>query len=191
MSQVTIKKMWLCGFCISLLAVGCTNTNSSSSEAKNNRQTNIPKEVITSSTNEPSKGELYNRIEEISRTAQGRVGVAATVLETGESVALNGDQRFPMQSVYKFPIGMAVLAQVDQGKLKLEQRIRVEKSDFVSERQHSPIRDEHPQGIELRDFQKIKYTLLIMIIIVRGYRAAPDGSRPIPPKRLQWLTFIV
>ncbi|BAZ68444.1 putative beta-lactamase [Fischerella sp. NIES-4106] len=157
MSQVTIKKMWLCGFCISLLAVGCTNTNSSSSEAKNNRQTNIPKEVITSSTNEPSKGELYNRIEEISRTAQGRVGVAATVLETGESVALNGDQRFPMQSVYKFPIGMAVLAQVDQGKLKLEQRIRVEKSDFVSERQHSPIRDEHPQGIELSLTQLLKY----------------------------------
>jgi beta-lactamase class A len=60
---------------------------------------------------------LYDRIEQISRAAQGRVGVAATVLETGESVALNGEQQFPMQSVYKFPIGMAVLAQVDQGKL--------------------------------------------------------------------------
>ncbi len=157
MNQVTSKKVWFCGFCISLLTVGCTSTNSTSSEAKNNRQTNIPKQVITSSTNDSSKGELYNRIEEISRTAQGRVGVALTVLETGEAVSLNGDQRFPMQSVYKFPIGMAVLAQVDQGKLKLEQRIRVEKNDFVSERQHSPIRDDNPQGVELTLAQLLKY----------------------------------
>jgi beta-lactamase class A len=157
MNQVTSKKVWFCGFCISLLTVGCTSTNSTSSEAKNDKQTNIPKQFITSSTNDSSKGELYNRIEEISRTAQGRVGVALTVLETGESVSLNGDQRFPMQSVYKFPIGMAVLAQVDQGKLKLEQRIRVEKSDFVSEPQHSPIRDDNPQGVELTLAQLLKY----------------------------------
>ncbi len=157
MSQVTSKKVWLCGFCISLFAVGCTSINSSSSEVKNDRQTNIPKEIITSSTNDPLKNELYNQIEQISRTAQGRVGVAVTVLETGESVTLNGDQRFPMQSVYKFPIGMAVLAQVNQGKLKLEQRIRVEKSDFVSKRQHSPIRDDNPQGVELSLAQLLKY----------------------------------
>ena len=119
-----MKKVWLCGVCISLLAVGCTNTNSGGSEANNDSRADTPKEVITSSTNDASKGELYNRIEQISRAAQGRVGVAATVLETGESVALNVEQRFPMQSVYKFPIGMAVLAQVDQGKLKLEQKVR-------------------------------------------------------------------
>ncbi|MBD0344364.1 MAG: class A beta-lactamase, subclass A2 [Coleofasciculus sp. Co-bin14] len=157
MSRVTMKKVWLCGFCISLLAVGCTSTNSGSSEAQKHSRTDTPKEVITSSTNDASKGELYDRIEQISRTAQGRVGVAATVLETGESLALNGEQQFPMQSVYKFPIGMAVLAQVDQGKLKLEQRVRVEKSDFVSELQHSPIRDDNPQGVELSLAELLKY----------------------------------
>ncbi|HEY9637678.1 MAG TPA: class A beta-lactamase, subclass A2 [Coleofasciculaceae cyanobacterium] len=152
-----MKKVWFCGFCLSLLAVGCTSTNSSSSEVKNNGRTDTPKEITTSSTNAPSKGELYDRIEQISRAAQGRVGVAATVLETGESVALNGEQQFPMQSVYKFPIGMAVLAQVDQGKLNLEQRVRVEKSDFVSELQHSPIRDDNPQGVELSLAKLLKY----------------------------------
>jgi len=45
--------------------------------------------------------------------AKGRVGVAAEVLETGASVSLNPQEHFPMQSVYKLPIGMAVLAQVD------------------------------------------------------------------------------
>ena len=150
-----MNKMWFCGFCLFLLAIGYTSTISSSSEVKKDSR-NTPKEITLSRTNAPSKGELYDRIEQISRAAQGRVGVAATVLETGESVTFNGEQRFPMQSVYKFPIGMAVLAQVDQGKLKLEQKVRVEKNDFVSELQHSPIRDNHPQGVELSIAELLK-----------------------------------
>ena len=82
---------------------------------------------------------------QISQAAQGRVGVTATVLETGESVTLNGNQQWTMQSVYKFSIAMAVLAQVDQGKLKLDQKIRVEASDVL---QGSQILDEKSQGME-------------------------------------------
>ncbi len=93
--------------------------------------------------------ELRNQIERIASAAKGRVGVAAEVLETGEWVALNAREHFPMQSVYKLPIGMAVLAQVDDGKLRLEQQVRVEKSDFVRSGQHSPIRDRNPNGVEL------------------------------------------
>src|SRR2546423_13601301 len=95
----------------------------------------------------PSTESLRSRVEQIARAAQGRVGATATVLETGESVALQGDKRFPMQSVYKLPIGMAVLNQVDRGTLKLEQKIQVRRSDFVSSGQHSPIRDQHPHGV--------------------------------------------
>lgn len=96
-----------------------------------------------------STGDLRAQIEQISLDANGRVGVAITLLESGESVALNGDGRFPMQSVYKLPIGMAVLNQTDQGRLKLEQRVRVTKKDFVNAGQHSPIRDNNPRGVEL------------------------------------------
>src|ERR1041385_6747509 len=83
--------------------------------------------------------ELRKQIEQIASAAKGRVGVAAEVLETGESVALNLHEHFPMQSVYKLPIGMAVLAQVDSGKLTLDQMVRVEKSDFVRIGQRSPV----------------------------------------------------
>lgn len=155
MIQARITKVWLCTFCLSLLTVGCTNNNSSNRAYSQDSQTNAPREIVGSNTNNDS--ELRDQIEQISHAAQGRVGVTATVLETGESVALNGDQRFPMQSVYKFPIGMAVLAQVEQGKLKLAQRVRVEFSDFVSDLQHSPIRDENPQGVELSLAELLKY----------------------------------
>lgn len=54
-----------------------------------------------------------------------------------------------MQSVYKLPIGMAVMKQVDAGKITLDQKVSVTKSDFVNAGQHSPIRDQNPNGAEL------------------------------------------
>src|SRR5205085_6983508 len=90
--------------------------------------------------------DLRGQIEQIAREAKGRVGAAVLIVETGETVAVHGDEQFPMQSVYKLPIGMATLREVERGRLKLEQQVRVEKSDLVSERVHSPIRDKYPQG---------------------------------------------
>ena len=77
------------------------------------------------------------------------MGAAAVVLEGGGLVSFNGSQRFPMQSVYKLPIGMAVLREVDEGRLKLTQKIFVRPEDLVPERLHSPIRDANPRGVEL------------------------------------------
>jgi beta-lactamase class A len=94
-------------------------------------------------------GSLRTQIQKIASEAQGRVGVAATILETGEQVSFHGGERFPMQSVYKLPIGMAVLDQVDHGVLSLEGKVRVEVGDLVPPGLHSPIRDEHPEGIQL------------------------------------------
>jgi len=42
------------------------------------------------------------------------------MLETGETLSLNPHNHFPMQSVYKLPIGMALMQQVDAGKTKLD-----------------------------------------------------------------------
>jgi beta-lactamase class A len=81
-------------------------------------------------------------LERIADEAQGRVGVAVRVLETGEAFGLNEGGHFPMQSVYKLPIAMAVL---DAG-LPLDKSVRVAKADLVPAGLHSPIRDEHPAG---------------------------------------------
>ncbi|GAB4014659.1 class A beta-lactamase [Spirosoma migulaei] len=102
---------------------------------------------------------LRNQLEQIARTAQGRVGVTATVLETSETVTLNGDKQFPMQSVYKMPIGMAVLQQVDQTKLTLEQVVHVTPSEYVSERQHSPLRDKYPTGADVSVAELLRYAV--------------------------------
>jgi beta-lactamase class A len=93
--------------------------------------------------------ELTVQLDEITSAAKGKVGVAAVVLETGESVSLDLREHFPMQSVYKLPIGMALMKQVDAGKVKLDQKVRVTKDDYIGRAAHSPIRDKHPNGTEL------------------------------------------
>ena len=72
---------------------------------------------------------LAGQFEKIASAANGRVGVAAQLLESGEMAELHGDEHFPMHSVYKLPISMAVLQRVDRGELKLDQPVKVEPSD--------------------------------------------------------------
>lgn len=96
-------------------------------------------------------------MQEIASETGGPVGAAAVIIEGGRVVSLNGSQRFPMQSVYKLPIGMAVLRAVDEGRLRLVQKIKVRPEDLAPERLHSPLRDNNPQGGEftLRELTRL------------------------------------
>lgn len=71
---------------------------------------------------------------------KGEVGVA--VLDTGRNKQYlrNQDKPFPMQSVCKLPIAIAILRLADQGKLAVEDKITVRRSDVVLF--HSPIKEE-------------------------------------------------
>ncbi|WP_222619114.1 class A beta-lactamase [Undibacterium hunanense] len=94
----------------------------------------------------PGMATAQNVLEAIAVDSGGKLCASLLVLETGQSLWLFPDAPAPMQSVYKFPIVMATLAAVDQHKLKLDQKVTITPEDLVGERQHSPIRDEHPQG---------------------------------------------
>ena len=108
---------------------------------------------------DPQNQDLHTQLDRIASAAKGRVGVAALVLETSEAVSLNPHDHFPMQSVYKLPISMAVMKQVDEGKVKLDQKVRVTKADFVSRGQHSPIRDQNPDGVELSVNELLRFAI--------------------------------
>jgi beta-lactamase class A len=89
---------------------------------------------------------LQSSIRKIAASVNGNVGVAIMRLETGDIISMNGNAHFPMQSVFKFPIAMALLRQVDQGKLSLDMKIHVDKRDYVPAGMHSPLRDTYPLG---------------------------------------------
>lgn len=87
-------------------------------------------------------------IDSIAGSISGRVGAAAMIVETGEVIAARGNERFPMQSVYKLPIAIAVLQRIDAGKFKLSMPMLVRKQDMIAGI-HSPIRDMSPNGARL------------------------------------------
>ena len=103
---------------------------------------------------------VQSELTQIASLAKGRVGVCAVMLETGETLAsLNPQDHFPMQSVYKLPISMAIMKQVDEGKLGLDQKVRIAKEDYVGPAVYSPIRDKNPNGAELTIKELVRYAL--------------------------------
>jgi beta-lactamase class A len=68
------------------------------------------------------------------------IGVAAIHLESGRRVGVRETERFPMGSVYKFPIGLTVLRRVDAGLLRLDREVTIHPRDFAPG--WSPLRDE-------------------------------------------------
>jgi beta-lactamase class A len=111
-------------------------------------------------TNNAQDLELQSQLDQIASMAKGKVGVEAVVLETGETVSLNPQGHFPMQSVYKLPIGVAVMKQVDAGKIALDHKVLVTRDDFVGRASHSPIRDKYPNGTELTVNELLAWMLL-------------------------------
>ncbi len=96
-----------------------------------------------------SPASLQAEMADIARATRGPVGAAVTVVEGGRIVALHGEQRFPMQSVYKLPIALAVLHRVDRGALRLDRRLRIMPADLPPPPHYSPIRDKYPNGAEM------------------------------------------
>jgi beta-lactamase class A len=140
------------GFAILLIALlfllGCSKAGSSTTN------------LSAQQSDRPQDHRLEQQIKDIAADAKGHVGVAAVLLESGETIAsLNSHDHFPMQSVYKLPISMAVMKQVDQGKLRLDQKVRVTKEDYVPRLAYSPIRDKFPEGTELTVNELLKFAL--------------------------------
>jgi beta-lactamase class A len=88
---------------------------------------------------------LSDQFAGIAAGSGGRLGVFAQVIESGDSAGLNDAERFPMQSVYKLPIAMAILDQVDRKSLTLNEKVSLSATDMVPGL-HSPMRDRHPRG---------------------------------------------
>jgi len=72
---------------------------------------------------------LEKQIRNVIRGEAGEVGVALLHSESGVELAVNGETLFPMASAFKVPILVEVLSQVREGKLTLNDEVRVEKSD--------------------------------------------------------------
>jgi beta-lactamase class A len=80
----------------------------------------------------PAPTAVEREVARLSEASGGVVGVAAWRLDAkGARILLNGTDRFPMASTFKIAVAGAVLADVDAGKLRLDQMITVDPADHV------------------------------------------------------------
>ena len=96
--------------------------------------------------------ELYNY--------NASIGVAMTLIEDSDTMSINGNNMFPMLSVYKLPIAMSVINSIDNGWQTLQTPIHVNQND-MHPNTWSPLRDKLTTSdnfINLRDI--IQYTLI-------------------------------
>lgn len=142
-----------------LIFISLTSACSSNVAVQTGNQENEPANSQVVKADDRQTDNLRNQLEQIASTARGRVGVAATILETGESVSLNPKEHFPMQSVYKLPIGMTVLQQADAGRIKLDELIRVEQEDFLKG-SRILASEKYPNGAELKISELLQFMIL-------------------------------
>jgi len=84
------------------------------------------------------------QIRQIAADAQGTVSVACSLPHTYLDCDLNPTARPPMQSVFKLPLAMTVMQQVEAGKFALNQHILFQPEDLILPKPYSPLQDKYP-----------------------------------------------
>jgi beta-lactamase class A len=89
---------------------------------------------------------LGPKIRSIAAEAKGRVAVACSLPGSLLNRDLNPNAKAPMQSVFKLPLAITVLHQIEQGSLSLDQRVRFMPDDRILPYVYSPLQDGYPEA---------------------------------------------
>jgi len=102
---------------------------------------------------------LRDDVTRIAASVSADVGVAVLNLDTGDTLTLRGRGHFPMQSVFKFPLAIMVLREVDKGTLRLDQKIHLRKEDLLPNT-WSPMAVKYPEGdVDIALSEILRYTV--------------------------------
>lgn len=91
---------------------------------------------------------LKREIEAIIADKEVKLGFAFYDFSSGKIISINANDKFPMQSVFKFPIAVALLDCVSKGEFSLSDTVNITKADLSPEL-WSPIRERWPDGVRL------------------------------------------
>lgn len=105
---------------------------------------------------------LQREIRNIAADAHGKVSVACSLPGTPLNCDLDPMTHPPMQSVFKLPLALTILHQVEQGRFTLDQPIPFEKSDLILPKPYSPLQDKYPEAgvdVPLRELLEMTVSL--------------------------------
>lgn len=114
--------------------------------------------IISTQTFAQTTNALRQKIQQIASSKNATVGVAIMGNNGKDTISLNAERHYPMQSVFKFHIALAVLSQIDEGKFSLDKNIAISKKDLLPNL-YSPLRDDYPNGASLPISKILAYTV--------------------------------
>ena len=113
------------------------------------------------------------------------IGISAIHVESGRTFSFNESKRFPMASVYKFPIAIVLLNQVEKGQLSLNQKVTITKSDIRGGFK-GPVAIKYPNGgVDLPVSTLLQYMIVnsdnsasdLLLRLIGGPKAATTTLR--------------
>jgi beta-lactamase class A len=105
---------------------------------------------------------VKQQIRAIAREAHGKVSVACSLPGSALNCDLNPNARPPMQSVFKLPLALTVLHQVEQKTFSLDQPVRFLRQDRILPHVYSPLQDQYPDAgldVPLRELLRLSVSL--------------------------------
>jgi len=114
----------------SALASACAKSASTAEPRKNNES---PSPVATAAQNPPGNVEqqLEQRLKIICDGAQGKVSLSVVHIESGKTISINGNSQLPLYSLFKLSLAIAVLKDVEENRLRLDQKVHVTPAEIV------------------------------------------------------------
>ena len=108
-----------------LFALGCQSNNQPVSSAPSVSPNG------SQSSASPAGDQLSTSLKAIIDRAGGNAAVTVVHVESGRSGSINGSAKLPLYSVFKLPLAVAVLKDVEEKRLKIDQQVHVTPADIV------------------------------------------------------------
>jgi beta-lactamase class A len=120
----------------------------------------VPATLFIAESSSPETA-LQKQIREIASDARGKASVSCSLPHSALNCDLNPRAHPPMQSVFKLPLAIAILHQVDLGTLNLNQPVRFLPEDRIPHA-YSPLQEKYPQAgvdVPLRELLRLTVAL--------------------------------
>ena len=130
-----------------------------------NKPATVSPPSLSLTTNAPSlerskaaDAALTQRLRTLSESAGGDIGVAVVHVESGRMADFEGTKELPLYSVYKLPLAVTVLQEVEKKNLLLEKKVRVTPDDVAPGSQFN--RDLWRQPVEKTVAELLEFSIV-------------------------------
>ncbi len=121
------RSVFLLAMLLAFMPLGCARSNQPA-----------PATQVSSSAGRVENADtLQAALRQIAEGVKADVSVAALHVESGKTIEVDGAKKLPLYSVFKLPLAITVLKEVEAGKLKLDQTVKILPTDVAPGSQYN------------------------------------------------------